>query len=71
MDKKITFSDQNQTCKNVGILRVLFDQILHENTIDVVKGRYLWTFLQKSVSFVMLLLQVWKEKHVSLSSPDY
>lgn len=38
MDKKITFSDQNQTCKNVGILRVLFDQILHENMINVVKG---------------------------------
>lgn len=38
--QKVTFSNQNQipkNCESAGILKVLFDQILCENLINVVK----------------------------------
>lgn len=39
--QKVTFSNQNQipkNCEGSGILRVLFDRLLCENLINVVKG---------------------------------
>lgn len=50
---KIKFPKNN---KGAGILRVVFDQILWENLIYVVKGKYLW----KNIQSIFILFSYYK-----------